>query len=451
MLQLPIERQRRRKQASHIPLLLLLGLFRRAIPILMWSSRFVPHLRRGRQWSHMSGTSALTWPRHFVSRPPSREEEKDTPTPPTDPPKPAAKPTSIVPGLALSAAVATAGFTAASSLSVGLGLPLSGIPVSILLGMAVRNSDTGLYSDAVFQPGLTYASKTVLQGGIVCVASKLSFLEVITTGVSSIPVVLAAVGAGLFVIPRVGAYAGLPPHMTLLLTAGTSICGVTAITALAPAIHAPPRDIAVAVANTVAFGTLGMLVYPYLFHTVCATSAQAGMCLGVAIHDTSQVLGAALSYKEAFDDQTAFQVAAVTKLLRNLGLAVAIPALTYSYHASLAAQEKDASDKEESPSTLSGLPTFTKYVPPFLYAFLGMSALRSVGDVYLADVELFTTVMNLLGNDLSKYALGTAMAAVGLSTSASSLRGVGWKPFAVGGIGALAVGGTGFSVAMLMV
>ncbi|MCK7490833.1 MAG: putative sulfate exporter family transporter [Comamonadaceae bacterium] len=88
---------------------------------------------------------------------------------------------------------------------------------------------------------------------------------------------------------------------------------MTAITALAPAIDGPNRDTAVAVANTVAFGTLGMLVYPYLFHSLCdGNSEQVGMCLGVAIHDTSQVLRAAMSYKETFDDEVVLQAAAVT-------------------------------------------------------------------------------------------------------------------------------------------
>lgn len=267
-------------------------------------------------------------------------------------------------------------------------------------------------------------------------------------------------------IPLAGRWAGLPsPQMTLLLTAGTSICGVTAITALAPAIQAPPRDIAVAVANTVVMGTIGMLCYPYLLHAVCdGNSTQVGMCLGVAIHDTSQVLGSALAYKETYEDDTAFQVAAVTKLLRNLGLAVAIPALSY-VHAASQQQPKDESssssssepiDSKQQPQTMSGLVTFTKkYVPPFLLAFLGMSTLRSTGDLLLvesvAHTDYFTPAMDWLGNDLSKYLLGTAMAGVGLGTSASSLRGVGWKPFAVGGMGALVVGGTGFTVATMVV
>ena len=353
---------------------------------------------------------------------------------------------SILPGIGLSAVTAAGGFQLASLLSSSLAIPVSGIPLSILLGMTIKN--TVGYSDDTFKPGIVYSTKTILQGGIVCVAAKLSFLELVSTGTVGIPVVVSAVGAGMLVIPAAGRLAGLPKEMTLLLTAGTSICGVTAITALAPAIQASNRDIAVAVANTVAFGTLGMLAYPYLFNAICSTPEQVGMCLGTAIHDTSQVLGAALSYKETFNDEVAFKVAAVTKLLRNLGLAVAIPALTYSYHKEKQ-QENEA--KVNDSETLSGLATFSKYVPPFLYAFVGMSVLRTGGDVFLSDVSFYIDTANFLGNDVSKYALGTAMAGVGLSTSASSLKGVGWKPFSVGLLGALSVGGTGFVVASMLV
>ena len=64
---------------------------------------------------------------------------------------------------------------------------------------------------------------------------------------------------------------------------------------------------------------------------------------------------------------------------------------------------------------------------------------------------MYLQSMDFISNDLSKYALGTAMAGVGLSTSTSSLQGVGWRPFAVGGAGALVVGGTGFVVSSLVV
>ena len=102
------------------------------------------------------------------------------------------------------------------------------------------------------------------------------------------------------------------------------------------------------------------------------------MCLGIAIHDTSQVLGSAMSYKEIYDDETVLRVAAVTKLTRNLGLAFAIPTLTYAYIVSNVDPKESlaASGKE---ATMSGLATFQQYVPPFLIAFIAMSTFRSCG------------------------------------------------------------------------
>lgn len=80
-----------------------------------------------------------------------------------------------------------------------------------------------------------------------------------------------------------------------------------------------------------------------------------------------------------------------------------------------------------------------------------MSSVRSIGDFALGqDAEMFQQAMNFIGGDISKYALGTAMAGVGLSTNTASLKGVGLKPFAVGASGALVVGATGFAVASLM-
>lgn len=65
-----------------------------------------------------------------------------------------------------------------------------------------------------------------------------------------------------------------------LLAAGTSICGVTAISALAPAIAATQAEVSVAVANVVLFGTAGMLLLPHAAHYLLGhCSEAAGMFL----------------------------------------------------------------------------------------------------------------------------------------------------------------------------
>jgi len=174
---------------------------------------------------------------------------------------------------------------AAQGLPAGVS-PISGIPVSILLGVAVNNT---LTLPETLRPGLKACSVAALRAGIVCVGAKLSFVEVARLGMTGIPVVLATIGAGLTTIPLLARGLGLPPKLGALMAAGSSICGVTAITALAPAIRANEKEVGLAVANVVAFGTIAMLTYPYLAHSMFAHSEQVGMFLGTAIHDTSQV------------------------------------------------------------------------------------------------------------------------------------------------------------------
>jgi hypothetical protein len=81
-------------------------------------------------------------------------------------------------------------------------------------------------------------------------------------------------GTGLTVIPYVGNKLGLPPRMSTLVAAGCSICGVTAISALAPIIKAKEQEMAFAVANVVLFGTLGMLLLPYVANALFPISQQ---------------------------------------------------------------------------------------------------------------------------------------------------------------------------------
>lgn len=64
-----------------------------------------------------------------------------------------------------------------------------------------------------------------------------------------------------------------------------------------------------------------MLVYPHIAHALFSSSEQVGVFLGTAIHDTSQVMGAAITYSEIYNDDVALKVAALTKLTRNLFLA----------------------------------------------------------------------------------------------------------------------------------
>ena len=359
----------------------------------------------------------------------------------------------LLPGVIAAFVVMLAGFWLADVLGQALlasqglkgGSPISGVPAAIVIGLLLRNF---VRLPHALTPGLKFCVTTILRLGIVLVGIKLSAFDVVRHGLAGLPVVVAAIATGLTFVTWFNRKLGLPPRLGTLLAAGTSICGVTAIVSTAPAIEADERDVAYAVANVVAFGLFGMLTYPYFAHAVLGRSETAGLFLGTAIHDTSQVVGAALTYRQMYADEVVLQVATVTKLTRNLFLAAVIPLLTW-----LHVRGHRGTSGARPPTTL------TTYVPAFVIGFLAMAVVRTAGDLTLQsgaaygawDAASWSRVTSAIGDFWgSRILLGTAMAAVGLNTSFSVFRGVGAKPFVVGLAGALVVGAVGMVMAILV-
>jgi uncharacterized integral membrane protein (TIGR00698 family) len=325
--------------------------------------------------------------------------------------------------------------------------PLSGVPVAIVLGLLLRNL---LPLPASLNPGLKFSTTTILRLGIVVVGIRLSVFDVLKLGIAGLPVVLAAILTGLVFVTWFNKKLGLPPRLGTLIAAGTSICGVTAIVSTAPAIDADEREVAYAVANVVAFGLFGMLTYPYLAHAILPTSETIGLFLGTAVHDTSQVVGAALTYKQVYGDDIVLRVATVTKLTRNIFLAAVIPVLTWMHLKASATSATGAKGAKVSVAAL---------VPGFVVGFLAMAVVRSLGDWTLTrsgaafgvwGAAQWASLTKSLGDYwASQILLGTAMAAVGLNTNFAVFKGVGLKPFAVGMAGALVVGAVGVTMAVI--
>jgi uncharacterized integral membrane protein (TIGR00698 family) len=363
-------------------------------------------------------------------------------------------PGSRIPGVAAAFVVMLAGFWLANLIGQQIlavqGLsgssPVSGVPVAIVLGLLLRNL---LPLPDALSPGLKFATTTILRAGIILVGIRLSLFDVVKLGIFGLPVVLGAIVTGLLFVTWFNRKLGLPPRLGTLIAAGTSICGVTAIVSTAPAIDADEREVAYAVANVVAFGLIGMLLYPYLAHALLNTSETIGLFLGTAVHDTSQVVGAALTYKQVYGDDVVLRVATVTKLTRNIFLAVVIPILTWMH---IRSQARVGAGGVGAVSTT--------LVPGFVIGFVLMALVRTIGDATLGSMGAAFGVLSAdawasLTRDLgdfwaSQILLGTAMAAVGLSTNFAVFKGVGLKPFAVGMAGALVVGAVGMTLAVLL-
>tara|TARA_B110000438_G_C15801490_1_gene645358 strand:- start:1785 stop:2549 length:765 start_codon:yes stop_codon:yes gene_type:complete len=218
--------------------------------------------------------------------------------------------------------------------------------------------------------------------------------------------------------------------MSYLIAIGTSVCGATAIVATAPVINAKKSEVTYAVANITLFGVFSMLVYPYLANIYFdGNSLYAGLFLGTAIHETSQVAAAGLIYDQQFNSPETLNIATVTKLIRNTFLIIMIPLFGYLYNR--------GSTKNTKISIMS-------IFPYFVLGFIGMIFLRNIGDqIFLSSKEYsseswiaFISYTKVIAN----ICLTMAMAAVGMSTNLAELRSMGYKPFVVGLIAALTVG-----------
>ncbi|CEF98873.1 Uncharacterised protein family UPF0324,prokaryote [Ostreococcus tauri] len=341
--------------------------------------------------------------------------------------------------LACGAIAACAHGASAATSSEGRGALAPAAPIAVALGVAARRACGTKTFASMLEPGVRAVKEDGLKLGIAALGARLSLTEIGDTARAAAPAIGGVVVSGGVAAPMACALArragwrteGLTRKTGALLAAGSSICGVTAIGALAPAIAATEREVGVAVANVVAYGTFGMLTYPYVAKWLFPDGGTpAGVFLGLSVHDTSQVIGAGMTFKQMYDDEAAFKAATVTKLTRNLGLAVVVPVLAMVF--------RDAS--ETGASVVGKKPAL---IPGFLIAFIAMAALRSLGDATegVRDDPRWKKTTKLLGDFSSQVALPCAMAAVGLSISTSSLSGIGVAPFFAGAVAATTVAG----------
>ena len=347
---------------------------------------------------------------------------------------------SLVPGTILAFAVALLANWLAQLIGTSLmGLqrsPISGITVAIVLGLLARNT-VGV--PALFQPGLNFCVKKLLRLGIVLLGVRLSLIDLFKVSLTALPIIIVVLTMALFVIWKVSLRLHLPERLGILTAVGTSICGTSAIMAIAPCIDASEEEVSYSVANMALFGLLAMLFYPALAHLLFGASPLlAGLFMGTSIHQTAQVTGAALMYDGQFagPSPTAGEVAVIAKLVRNALITIVIPLVSLFYSQRCSKVEGDRR-----------LTSFLQHFPVFVFGFLVMSLLRTLGDAGISGggraiglwAEADWSGLTATLADWAKLLLTVAMASVGLGTSYRVLKGLGIRPLALGLIASVLV------------
>lgn len=339
---------------------------------------------------------------------------------------------SVIPGLAFAVALAVV----AKGLYFISGAAVSAVLCAIVIGILWRNV---IGVGAWAEPGLEFASQKLLRIGIALIGLRLTLMVLADVSIIAVPIVAACVTVALATTLGLGRVLGVAPIMRQLLAAGTAICGCTAIIAVAPLLRARKADMSIALTCVVLFGSIAMMGYPWLAGAVFGNAAvPAGMFFGSSIHDTSQVVGAALIYADHFGAPDAVPIAGLTKFLRTLGLLVLVPLASFWTARSEAAQ-----------TTGEALDLRRKAVPLFVIVFIGLVILRTAGDSLAGTSgEMFQQWQGILsiGQTASEWLLLCGIAAVGLGVTATHLLDAGWRPICLAFTAAVLTGATGLGL-----
>ena len=302
-------------------------------------------------------------------------------------------PKGIWPGLLLSVAAAALAY------AVHLLIPaLPWLTAAILLGVAFANSGLAETRRASLKPGLSFAGRTLMRCGVVLLGLKLSLGMLADLGLATLGAVIAVTVLTFGFTWLLAKRMRLPGDEPLLLAAGFSICGASAIGAMAGARHSPERDQLAPVALVTLCGSLAIALLPLLRLPLgFADPRPFGAFVGLSVHDVGQVVATAQTA-----GIVALPVAIAVKLARVLLLApmvTTVSALERRRHH--AEGLRDAAD-DGAPAKNPPL------VPWFVAGFMVAMLLRTVsGWDDTAAPLLWADVLQAICLSMALFALGS--------------------------------------------
>lgn len=306
--------------------------------------------------------------------------------------------------------------TAAVCMAVA-GLPalaaygISPLTVAIVAGMVLGNTVFPRFAPHLAD-GLAFSKTRLLRLGIVLYGLKITLPQLAAAGWPALAADIGIVAGTFLLAVWLGKRLRLPPQTAALIGAGSAICGAAAVLAAQPVLKAEERDVGVAVATVVVFGTLAMFVYPMLAAWLVPPEAADavwfgwGLYTGASVHEVAQVAAAGAAIHPLAAD-----VAVITKMIRVMLLApflLALPWLMRRLH---------PQDGGIGGSRLT--------IPWFALGFVAvvvLNSLISLPESWHQALIRFDT-----------FLLTTAMFALGLTTRWHSVRQAGIRPLLLAG------------------
>ena len=177
---------------------------------------------------------------------------------------------------------------------VGIILAASGLlspPLALGAGLAY-----GLFLAHPYQLDSKRLAKFLLQASVVCLGFGMNLSEVIKVGSSGFLYTAVGISFALALGALLGRLLHVQRTQSFLISAGTAICGGSAIAALGPVTEANEEEMAVSLGTVFVLNSVALLIFPAIGAAMHLSQTQFGLWSALAIHDTSSVVGAAAKY-----------------------------------------------------------------------------------------------------------------------------------------------------------
>jgi len=297
-------------------------------------------------------------------------------------------------------------------------VPLNHLVLAIVLGLLIGNL---VPIPDWLRPGLgTY--KLLLEAGIVLMGARIALGEVVSNGAVLVASVLIVVSVGVLLVELLsrGVF-GIAPKLSSLLAAGSGICGVSAVVAVAGSIKANEDQIAYAVATILLFDAITIFAYPWIGGLLSLPDQVFGMWAGLSMFSTGPVTAAGFAYSDA-----AGQWAVLTKVTRNVLIgAVAIGYSLYYAHRSV------GGTAGESDGWSDHLARLWDNFPKFVIGFVLVMVLASTG---ILRGEAVASLQNGY-----KWLFLFAFVGLGIQIKVAEMRSTGARPIAAVTLGLVTI------------
>ena len=312
----------------------------------------------------------------------------------------AAETSRLLPGILLCGAVTVVSVLLQHLEETAFGHPyVEALVLAILLGTLVR---TFWVPGPTWRAGIAFSAKTLLEIAVMLLGASVSIGLLVAAGPGLLIGIAVTVAVVIGASYGIGRLLRLPPRMAMLIACGNSICGNSAIAAVAPVIGAKSDEIASSIAFTAILGVIVVLALPLAIPLVGLTETQYGVVAGLVVYAVPQVLAATVPV-----GVLATQVGTLVKLVRVLMLGPVVVA------AALLAPRFDP----EAGTRQVKKPGIGRLVPWFILGFLALAALRSLSlipDALIGPANAVSRVLTIL-----------SMAALGLGVDVRVLGQVG--------------------------